>query len=73
MKKNMGASDRLIRILLAASFILFALKAATGVWEWVLLIIGGVLLLTGLVSFCPLYTLFGIRTCKFDKHMHITK
>jgi hypothetical protein len=34
----------------------------TGVWEAVFAIVGAVLLLTGLVGFCPLYALFGAST-----------
>jgi hypothetical protein len=30
----------------------------------VLLVLGAVFLLTSIISFCPLYTLFGISTCK---------
>jgi len=36
----------------------------TGTLGAVLLILAGVFVLTSLVSFCPLYTLFGWSTCK---------
>ena len=31
-----------------------------------LIIAAGVFVLTSVVSFCPLYTLFGIHTCRVD-------
>jgi hypothetical protein len=63
MKKNMGIADRIIRILVAAVFILmFALKTVTGAWGIVLLVAGCVFLLTSFISFCPLYAIFGFKT-----------
>ncbi len=64
----MGSADRVIRILLGVLFIvLYALKTTGGTLGLVLAIIGGVFVLTSLVSFCPLYTLLGINTCKVKK------
>lgn len=65
MKKNMGGADRIIRVLIAAVIaVLFFMKVITGTLGIVLLVVGGIFLLTSLISFCPLYTLFGIKTCK---------
>ena len=64
MKRNMGIADKGIRLLLAAIFIgLFVLKIVTGALGIVLLVVAGVFVLTSLVSFCPLYTLVGVKTC----------
>jgi hypothetical protein len=64
MNKNMGSADRIIRVLIAAAVaILYFSGTITGTLGLVLLIAGGVLLLTSVVSFCPLYAPFGIRTC----------
>lgn len=69
MKKNMGTTDKAIRIVLA---IVFAIIAFTGAvaspWNYVLLVLGAVFLLTSVVSFCPLYAPFGISTCKVKKN-----
>ncbi|OIN58321.1 YgaP family membrane protein [Arsenicibacter rosenii] len=68
MKKNIGATDRYIRIALAV--ILIALSAAdvlTGIWTLAGFIAAGILLLTSLVSSCPLYLPFGIRTNRAHK------
>jgi hypothetical protein len=68
MKKNMGTTDRIIRILLAAVFAyLYFGGIVTGTLGLVLVIFGGVFLLTSLVSFCPIYTLFGLNTCSTKK------
>lgn len=65
MKKNMGSADRIIRLLLAAVFaFLYFSGTVTGTLGIVLLVLGAVFVLTSLVSFCPLYPIFGISTCK---------
>lgn len=64
MKKNMGSMDRIIRLILAAVFvILFATQMVTGTIAYILLGLAGVFALTSFISFCPLYTLFGLSTC----------
>jgi hypothetical protein len=70
MKKNMGSVDKAIRILIAVVFVvLFVTKTVTGTLGIVLLVLAGVFVLTSLVSFCPLYLPFGIRTCPKDKYL----
>jgi fatty acid desaturase len=68
MKKNMGAADRIIRIIVAIVIAaLYFTGTITGTLGIVLLVVGGIFLLTSFISFCPLYTLFGIKTCKTPK------
>jgi len=65
MKKNIGTIDKTIRILLAVVVIaLYFTHIISGVLAIVLLIISGILILTSLISFCPLYFPFGINTRK---------
>ncbi|NOY48086.1 hypothetical protein MNBD_BACTEROID02-1721 [hydrothermal vent metagenome] len=65
MKKNMGGLDRIIRIIIAAIIgFLYYNGTITGTLGYVLLALGGVFLLTSLVSSCPLYSLVGLNTCK---------
>lgn len=65
MKKNMGTADRAIRVLIAIVIaILYFTNAITGTLAIVLMIVAVVFLLTGFISFCPLYTLLGMRTNK---------
>lgn len=64
MKKNMGQFDRIIRVVLALTAIfLFYNKIVTGTAGIVLIVVACVFLLTSIASVCPLYSLFGIRTC----------
>ncbi len=64
MKKNMGTADRVIRVILAIIFAaLYFTGTITGTLGLVLVILGGVFVLTSLVSFCPLYTIVGLKTC----------
>lgn len=65
MKKNMGSADKLIRILIAIVIgVLYYLGEIEGTLAIVLMAFAIIFLLTSLVSFCPLYTIFGIKTCK---------
>lgn len=65
MKKNMGSLDKIIRIILAALFaVLYFMNVIPGTLGIVLMVLSAVLVLTSLVSFCPLYAPFGISTCK---------
>ncbi len=65
MKKNMGSTDKIVRIILAVVFAaLYFTGTVSGTFGLVLLILGAVFLLTSVVSFCPLYAPFGISTCK---------
>ncbi len=65
MKKNMGSYDKLIRLLAAIVLIVLYYQGlfspTVGI---VVLLIALVLTLTSLMSFCPLYTLLGLNTCK---------
>ncbi len=68
MKKNLGNADRIIRIILAAFLaFLYLGNMVTGTLGIVLAILGGVLLLTGLLGFCPLYKLVGLSSCPLQK------
>lgn len=65
MKTNMGGADRIIRIIIAALVgVLYYFKVIDGVFAYVLLALAAVFVLTSFISFCPLYTLFGLSTCK---------
>ncbi|NOT90895.1 YgaP family membrane protein [Ferruginibacter sp.] len=65
MRKNMGSADRILRLVLAAIVaVLYFTNVITGTLGIVLLVLAGVFVLTSLISFCPLYVPFGIKTCK---------
>lgn len=68
MKKNMGSTDKLIRIALAAVFAgLYFSGTVAGVPGLLLLVLGGIFVLTSAISFCPIYALVGLSTCPAPK------
>jgi hypothetical protein len=65
MKKNMGSTDSLIRIVLAVVLLLLLFtKVITGSFAIIAGVAVAILLLTAFVRFCPLYLPFGVRTNK---------
>ena len=65
MKKNVGNGDRFLRIILGIIGVVLALSGSfEGNLKWGLLVIGLVMIVTSSMQFCPLYTIFGINTCK---------
>lgn len=56
---NEGMIDRVLRILVGAGVLSLAFIGPKTPWAY----LGLVPLLTGLVGYCPLYTVLGIRTC----------
>ena len=68
MKNNMGNTDRIIRVLIAAVIaVLFINNTITGIFAYILLAVGVIFLLTSLIGSCPLYSLLGINTCPVKK------
>jgi hypothetical protein len=63
MKCNSGGIERSLRVLAGLALITLAGTGAVGAWGW----IGVVPLLTGVVGFCPAYTLLGMNTCGTGK------
>lgn len=59
MKTNEGTIDRALRILVGAGVLSLAFIGPQTPWGY----IGLVPLLTGLIGWCPVYTLLGINTC----------
>lgn len=63
MKANMGAADRIIRLLLVAVVVVLYLSGIiSGTLAIVLGIIAAVFFLTSLAGFCPAYLPLGIST-----------
>jgi len=68
MKKNVGNTDKIIRIIFAVVFgILYFTGTVTGVLGYVLLALGGIFVLTSVVGTCPIYSLLGMSTCPVKK------
>ena len=63
MGVNMGSYDRVIRLIIAVVIgVLYYMGVIPGTVGIILLILSAIFLLTSLVSFCPLYTIFGLNT-----------
>ena len=56
---NVGGIDRVLRIVAGLVLIGLTLMGTIGPWGW----IGVVLVATGLLSTCPLYSIIGLNTC----------
>lgn len=68
MKLNMSSTDRIARLLIVVIVaVLYFTGSVPGILGYLLLAVGVIFLLTSIVGFCPLYTLFGISTCKIKK------
>jgi hypothetical protein len=59
MKLNVGSLDRAARVAVGAALVVLAAMGQIGIWGW----IGVVPLATGLLGFCPAYSLLGVSTC----------
>lgn len=65
MTCNLGGTERAIRVAVGMGLIGGALFVEQPGWGVVvMLVIGGVAMLTGLIGFCPAWRLFGISTCR---------
>lgn len=60
MKLNVGGVDKILRVILGVVLIAATVMGALPVWGY----IGFVPLVTGLVNFCPLYTVLGFSSRK---------
>jgi len=59
MPRNEGSLDRVLRVIVGLVLIALVFVGPQTPWGW----IGLVPLLTGLIGYCPAYSLFGLRTC----------
>lgn len=57
--RNLAGWDRILRVVLGALLIILAITGTIGVWGWV----GLVLVATAFMNFCPIYRVFGLKTC----------
>ena len=65
MKKNMGSTDKIIRIAIAIVIaILYFTNTISGTLALVLGAFAVIFIITSFISFCPLYSPFGISTRK---------
>jgi len=60
MKKNIGSTERIIRIIAGAGILSLAFAGPQSPWAY----LGIIPLATGLAGWCPPYALLGKSTCK---------
>jgi len=66
MNVNVGTIDRAVRIVLGLVLLSLVFFGPQTLWGW----IGLVPLLTALAGRCPVYSLFGMRTCAARPDAH---
>lgn len=68
MTPNVGTIDRAVRALLGVALLYLAffsgLPAFVGTLKYVAAVAGVVMLVTAVVRVCPIYSIFGLRTCR---------
>jgi cellulose synthase/poly-beta-1,6-N-acetylglucosamine synthase-like glycosyltransferase len=65
MKRNLGSTDKVIRYILAIVAILITLLSnVSGLTQAILIAFAVIFIGTSLLSFCPLYAIVGLKTCK---------
>ncbi|MBD5802105.1 hypothetical protein AZOA_15310 [Azoarcus sp. Aa7] len=63
MNANVGGIDKILRIVAGLVLIALAIMGIGAPWTW----IGVVPLATGLMGWCPAYSIFGLNTCPMKK------
>lgn len=62
MKKNMGEKDRIVRALIGAVMLVYSIVFMKFIGLLGLIFVG-----TAAIGYCPLYTILGISTNKYDE------
>lgn len=60
MTRNLASWDRIARLVLGSLLIILAITGTVGVWGY----IGAIFVVTAFISFCPIYRVLGLSTCK---------
>ncbi len=64
MTSNVGATDRTVRIVLGIALVVLGLThVVTGGAAIAAYVVGAIALVTGVVRYCPAWSIFGINTC----------
>ncbi len=62
MSMNEGKWDRIIRVILGLILLYVGYAMLSAPWNYVAYVVGLILVVTGLIGFCLLYSLFKINT-----------
>lgn len=69
MKKNVGNTDRFVRVMFGIIFLIIFMSGAitSSLWNWIILAVSLVLIITAFATFCPLYALLGKSSCEVKR------
>ena len=59
LSRNLGKFDRLTRLIVGVALLALVVTGTIGGWGY----LGVVLVVTGFMNFCPIYRVFGFKTC----------
>ena len=72
MKSNVNTTDRIIRVIITAIVAaLYFTNTITGTLGIVLMVAAGILLVTSVINFCPIYYALGLSTNKKNLKHHV--
>ncbi len=57
--RNLATWDRAARLILGALLIVLAVTGTIGLWGY----LGVIFVATAFMNFCPIYRVFGLKTC----------
>lgn len=66
MKKNVGTVDKIVRVLIAivAAYFAYTYEFEMAWVSYLLYAVSAIMLITALTSRCPIFSVFGISSCK---------
>ena len=65
IKCNMGTPDRIVRVIIGVSLVLFGVFGpVSGAWRAILPIVGLIPIITAIIGYCPAYQIFGLSGAK---------
>ena len=68
MCKNVGGTEKGIRLVLGALLVVGAVVLNLPTWGTATLsVVGAIALLTGTVGYCPAWSILGINTCRIEE------
>lgn len=69
MKKNVGNTDRFVRVMFGIILLILFMSGAieNNLVQWIVLGVSMILIITAFVTFCPLYALVGKSTCEVKR------
>jgi uncharacterized membrane protein HdeD (DUF308 family) len=66
MEKNVGKTDRIVRLVLGIAVMAVGYIVLSEPISYLAMLAGLILLVTGVLGTCGLYSVFGINTCKIE-------